>query len=358
MNAYTKALGIAATPAGKGALRLHLNENGAGASPSVLRALQTLTPELIGTYPDYGPALAAVARAYDVPAEWVMLVNGLDEAVQLLAEAGSERARSAPFTGVIVDPCFDMYAAGIVHAGGRVARVAPRPDFAFRVEDILDASVDAQLIYLTDPNNPTGIGLPDGAIDVIARARPNAIIFVDEAYADYAGRSFLPTLRALPSRYPNVVVGRTFSKAHGLAGLRIGALIAAPDLLARVEAMTSPFNVNIAAAVAVEAALSDDAWLRSTVDEARACKDEVYEFCARVGLTCWRSDANFVLIRVGATAADSAAVVDAFAARGILVRDRSAAPGCLGCIRLTTTLMAHTARALRALEEILATRTH
>ena len=357
MNAYTKALGIAATPAGKGALRLHLNENGAGCSPAVLRALQSLTPELVGAYPDYGPAVSAIARAYGVPDDWVLLVNGLDEAVQLLSEAAATTDRPASFSGVVLDPAFDMYAVGIAHAGGRVSRVSPRPGFAFSLDDVLGVSATARLIYLTDPNNPTGIALTDDAIASIATARPGAIVFVDEAYADYAGRSFIPTLRANPSRFANVIVGRTFSKAHGLAGLRIGALIAPPDRLANIEAMTSPFNVNIAAAVAVEAALADTSWLRSTVDEARACKDDVYEFCARVGLTCWRSDANFVLIRVGETAADSAAVVDAMAARGILVRDRSAAAGCLGCIRLTTTLMAHTARALRALEEILASRT-
>jgi len=355
MNSYIQALGIAATTAGKRALRLHLNENTGGCSPAVLQALQRITADQVASYPDYGPAIDAVARRFDVPADWIMLVNGLDEAVSLFSWAAASRGH---FTGVVIDPAFDMYAAGIVHAGGRLSRVAPRPNFAWSLEDVLAASADAQLIYLTDPNNPTGVGLPAGAVEALSAARPNATIFLDEAYADFSGRSFIQTLRSAPERFPNVVVGRTFSKAVGLAGMRIGALIAPPATLAPIEALPSPFNVNIAAAIAVEAALSDPAWIAATVAEAIASKQAVYEFCDRVGLEYWRSEANFVLIRVGPDAAASRTMMEALAARDILVRDRSVAPGCLGCLRITTGLLAHTARCLRALEDILASRTN
>lgn len=350
MNAYTKALGIAATSAGKSHLRLHLNENGAGCSPAVVQALQRITADQLASYPDYGPAIAAIARACNVPDDWIMLVNGLDEAIGLIVQAYCASSRGS---AVILDPAFDMYAVTIRNAGGTLVRVAPDANFGWSLDDVLTASVDARLIFITNPNNPTGISIPDGMIEAIALARPNAIVMVDEAYADFAGRSFLPTLRAEPDRFRNVIVGRTFSKAYGLAGLRVGALIAPPSTLAPVEAVPSPFNVNVAAAVAVEAALSDTAWLASTVAETRAAKEAVYEFCDRVGLTYWRSDANFVLVRVGADAAASAAMTNALAAHGILVRDRSVAAGCAGCIRITTSLLAHTAKCLRALEEIL-----
>ncbi len=357
MNSYLQALGVAATSAGKSALRLHLNENTGGCSPAVLQALQHITADQVSSYPDYTPAIAAVAARFDVPADWIMLVNGLDEAVTLFSSAAALAAGSrAPFTGVVIDPAFDMYAAGIVHAGGRISRVAPRANFAWSLDDVLAASEEATLIYLTDPNNPTGIGLPPGAIESLVAARPGATIFLDEAYADFSGRSFIPTLRSAPDRFRNVVVGRTFSKAFGLAGLRIGALIAPPATLAPIEALPSPFNVNIAAALALPAALSDPGWVASTVAEAAASRTAVYEFCDRHGLEYWRSETNFVLIRVGADAAASRAMVDALAARDILVRDRSVAPGCAGCVRMTTGLVAHTARCLRALEDILASR--
>ncbi len=356
MNAYTQALGIAATPAGKGALRLHLNENTGGCSPAVLDALSRLTPDLIGAYPDYGPAIDAVAAWFGVPTDWVMLVNGLDEGIPLITGARVLGCSGARVRGVVLDPAFDMYPCAVLNAGAELVRVAPRADFALSVNDVLAVAEGPSIIYLTDPNNPTGIGLPAGAIEAIATARPDATVFVDEAYGEFSGRSFIPTLLASPERFANVVVGRTFSKAFGLAGLRIGALIAPPSTLAPIEAMPSPFNVNIAAAVALPAALSDVAWLHSTVREANDSKQAVYEFCDRHGLTYWRSEANFVLIRVGDDAAASLAFVNALGALGILVRDRSAAPGCLGCIRLTTGLVAHTARALRAMEDILASR--
>lgn len=363
MNSYLQALGVAATTDGRRALRLHLNENTGGCSPAVLQALQHITIDQVSSYPDYTPAIAAVAAKFGVPNDWVMLVNGLDEAVSLFASAASHRGTLEPgtsgtFTAVILDPAFDMYAAAIVHAGGRLSRVAPRANFAWSLDDVLAASADATLIYLTDPNNPTGIGLPPGAVEALAEARPEATIFLDEAYADFSGRSFIPTLRAGPERFRNVVVGRTFSKAFGLAGLRIGALIAPPATLAPIEALPSPFNVNIAGAIAVQAALSDPAWVASTVEEAAASKQALYEFCDRHSLDYWRSEANFVLVRVGADADASRTMMEALATRDILVRDRSVAPGCLGCIRITTSLLAHTARCLRALEDILASRTN
>lgn len=355
MNAYTKALGPAATAAGRSSSRLHLNENGVGCSPAVLRALQTMTPDLIASYPDYGPAITAVASAVDVPEDWVMLTNGLDEAISLISAA---RFKGPGAGCVVMAPAFDMYAVSARTFGGDVRIVPAGPGFRFSLDAVLAASVDAALIFVTNPNNPTGVSLPDGFVASLADARPGALIFVDEAYAEYAGRSFLPELRREPGRFRNVVVGRTFSKAYGLAGLRVGALIAPPETLAPIEAIPSPFNVNAAAAVAIPAALSDRAWLDSTVAESRVSKDAIYDWCAGRGLEYWRSDANFVLIRVGPDAAASAAVVDALAARGVLVRDRSAAPGCAGCIRMTAGLVAHTARALRALEDVLASRTN
>ena len=360
MNSYLKALGPAAT-AGTRALRLHLNENGAGCSPAVLQALQRITADQVSSYPNYASAINAVAAYFDVPGDWVMLVNGLDEAVSLVSAAAARRGTLAPgtpgtFAGVILEPAFDMYAAGIQHAGGRISHVAPRPNFEFSIDDVLAASEGARVIYLTDPNNPTGIGLPAGAVDALAAARPDATMFLDEAYADFSGRSFIPTLRGAPEQYRNVVIGRTFSKAFGLAGLRIGALIAPPDTLAPIEALPSPFNVNVAAVVALPAALSDSSWLASTVAEAAASKEAVYEFCDRLGLVYWRSEANFVLVRVADEGESTDAVIEALAARDILVRDRSSAPGCAGCIRITTSLLAHTARCLRALDEILASR--
>lgn len=342
MSTYQRA-----TVTGDG-LRLHLNENTAGCSPAVLRALAALTPDQIASYPDYTSAIDATAAWFGVPRDWVLLVNGLDEGLHLAA------AVSGAGRGVILEPAFEMYATCIEESGGTVVRVPPRDNFAFSLDDVLAASENARLVYLTDPNNPTGLGLPAGAIEAISTARPSATIIVDEAYADFSGRSFIGALRAdTAGRYRNVIVGRTFAKGHGLAALRIGALIARPETLAPLATRQAPYSLNIAATVALEAALSDQRWLASCVGEARASKEAVYDFCGRHGLTYWPSDANFVLVKVGPRSAELVAYL---AALGIFVRDRSTAPGCAGCVRITTGLLAHTARCLRAMEAFYASR--
>lgn len=333
-------------------LRLHLNENTAGCSPAVLKALASLSPDQIAAYPDYARAIDATAAWFGVPRDWILLVNGLDEGLHLASAAAASAGRG--FRGVVLEPAFEMYTACIEESGGAVTRVSPGPGFRFDLDAVIDASREARLVYVTDPNNPTGLGLPAGAIEAIAAARPSATVFVDEAYADFSGRSLISALRGDNSGdLRNVIVGRTFAKGHGLAALRIGALVAHPTTLAPLAHLQAPYSLNVAATVALEAALGDERWLRSCVAESRASKEALYEFCDRHGLGYWRSEANFVLISVG----DEAAVlVEALAAQGIFVRDRSKAPGCAGCVRITAGLLAHTAVCLRAMEAFYASR--
>lgn len=346
MSTYQRA-----TVTGPG-LRLHLNENTAGCSPAVLSAIAALTPDQIGSYPDYSRAIDATAAWFNVPRDGVLLVNGLDEGLHLASASASRRQPG--FRGVVLEPAFEMYGVCIEESGGTIVRVAPWPNFAFSMDDVLAASEDATLIYLTDPNNPTGLGLPAGAVEALAAARPQATIVVDEAYADFSGRSLIGALRDDTSgRLRNVIVGRTFAKGHGLAALRIGALIARPETLAPLAQLQAPYSLNVAAIVGLEAALSDQRWLVSCVEESRASKEALYDFCTRHGLTFWRSEANFVLINVGV---EASALVAALADQGIFIRDRSSAPGCAGCVRITAGLLAHTATCLRAMEAFYASR--
>jgi histidinol-phosphate aminotransferase len=173
-----------------------------------------------------------------------------------------------------------------------------------------------------------------------------AVVFVDEAYADFAGATFVPELPA----FPNVIVGRTFAKAHGLAGLRIGALIGVPDTLVPIRRAIGVYSVNVAAVVALQAALQDSAHVRDSLRQAQESKTLVYAVCDRLGLKYWKSDANFVLVHTGGR---TDRLVDAAAARGVYLRDRGSEPGCAGCIRITAGIVAHTRRGLAVLEEVL-----
>jgi histidinol-phosphate aminotransferase len=147
-----------------------------------------------------------------------------------------------------------------------------------------------------------------------------------------------------------VIVGRTFAKAYGLAGLRLGALVGVPELLDTIRPAIGVYSVNIAAVVAVEAALEDPAFLRDYVRQVHASKALAYAACDRLALQYWPSDANFVLVRVGPAAPR---IVAEAAAKGIYLRDRSNEPGCAGCIRITTGIVEHTRRGLAVLEEVL-----
>ena len=330
-------------------LRLHQNENTGGCSPRVLDALARLRADQIGFYPPYAAATNAVASYLGVPADRVTLVNGLDEGIMALAVAYLRAAIGGPqLESIVPEPAFEIFRFDTAVAGGRLVQVMPRSDFTFPLDDVLAGmSPNTRVVFVTNPNNPTGVGVPLDDIRTIARRVPDgAVVFVDEAYAEFAGESFVPELDA----FPNVVVGRTFSKAFGLAGLRIGCMVGAPDTMDPIRRAIPVYSVNIAAVAAVQAALADRDHLDDYLRQVAESKRMLYAACDRLGLTYWPSRANFVLVCAGDRT--DALVKGAFA-RGIYLRDRSTEPGCAGCLRIATGIVEHTKQALAAMEEIL-----
>ncbi len=336
-------------PAPAAGRRLHLNENTAGCSPAVMAALGALTRQDAAFYPDYGEAIGATARYFGVTPDRVLLTNGLDEGILAVSVAALRGfAAAAPAEAIVVLPAFDMYAACSDAAGGRVIEVEPEPDLSFPADRVLAAlSSRTRLVWLTTPNNPTGQAIGREAIVRIAEAAPDAIVFVDEAYADFSGVTLIgdPVL----DRLPNLVVGRTFAKAHGLAALRAGALVAAPSTLAPLRRIVPPYSVNVAAAAALPAALADTAYYEWYLGEVHASKTLLYAALRRLGVTFWPSAANFVLARF----TDAATLVRRLAERGVCVRDRSADAGCEGCIRMTAGVVDDTRALIAAIEEVL-----
>jgi histidinol-phosphate aminotransferase len=330
-------------------LRLHLNENTGGCSPGVIEAIRRLKPTDISTYPSYPTLVLTIAKYFDVDPEWVLLTNGLDEGILMAAIGHISKARIHDAETIVPTPAFDPYPNSTVAAGAVSVRVPANADLSFPTDAVIRAITPrTRMIFLNTPNNPTGQLIAIEDLKRISEAAPNAIVMIDEAYIEFGGETFLPYVRL----YPNVLVGRTFSKAYGLAGMRVGIVIGQPHALRPVRDVTLPFNINVIALTAVQAALADPEFLPRYAAQVHESRELLYAACRRLGLQYWESAANYVLVRVGETAP----FIEALSARKIHVRDRSKDPATPGCIRITAGIIEHTRAAIEALESVVAMR--
>lgn len=323
-------------------LRLDFNESTAGCSPRVLARLQTLDAESLARYPEREPVEAEVANFLRLDPAEVLLTNGVDEAIHLLCSAYLEPGDEA----LIVVPTFAMYAIFAQAEGARVLEVRAAENFAFPTEALL-AQVHSRtrLIAVANPNNPTGAAVAGDVLIRVAQSAPYAAVLVDEAYFEFHGETLMPRVPHME----NLFVARTFSKAYGLAGLRIGVLAGASRQIAMVRRVASPYNVNSAALAVLPAALQDQEYVIGYVAQVLRNRDRLQLALADLGLHYWPSHANFVLVRVGPAHGE---FVQALRERGILVRDRHSDPGCEGCVRLTVGTDAHTQTLIGALREL------
>ncbi len=340
---------IQGIPSPGSGLRLHLNENTGGCSERVLAAIRALTATDISSYPDYRAPVTACASYFGVDPDWLVLTNGLDEGILMVALAAFARAHDAALEAVIPVPAFDPYLSATHVVNARTIRVPPGQDYAFPLRQVLAAvTPKTRLIFLNTPCNPSGQTISRETIRVICTSAPQAMVVIDEAYVEFAeGGSFLDEL----PKYKNAVLGRTFSKAYGLAGMRIGCLIAHPDTLKPIRAVTPVFNMNVVAIAALQAAVQDTEFLPRYAAQVKESRQRLYDACRRLGLQCWPSEANFVLVRVGDRATE---VMHALAASGVHVRDRSKDPHSPGCIRITAGILGHTDAGIAALEAAVA----
>ena len=327
-------------------LRLDFNENTVGCSPHVLERLRQLSAKDLACYPERAPEEKIVADFLGIPPEDLLLTNGVDEAIHLLCEAYLEPGDEA----FIVVPTYSMYRIYMMMAGAQVICVPADKDFQFPAAAVCDRITPrTRLIAVANPNNPTGSVAPLDELLQIARSAPDAALLIDEAYFEFCGETLLHDRCDLP----NIFVARTFSKAYGLAGLRVGALVGDADQMRAVRRVSSPYNVNAVALACLPAALADQGYIHDYVAEIRVSRSRLERALAASEICFWPSQGNFVLARVGATQAHAAGFVEHMRRRGILVRDRSSDHGCEGCVRITLGLREHTDRLLNALNETL-----
>jgi histidinol-phosphate aminotransferase len=332
--------------AGRTGLRLDFNESTVGCSPRVLARLRSLDSELLARYPEREPIEKEVAAFLGLDPAQVLLTNGVDEAIHLLCSTYLDPGDEA----LIVTPTFAMYAIFAQAEGARVVEVHARNNFTFPEKDLLgQLSPRTRLIAVANPNNPTGAAVAGDVMIQIARAAPQAAMLVDEAYFEFYRETLIDALMDQSRQIENLFVARTFSKAYGLAGLRIGILAGEARQMAMVRRMASPYNVNAAALAILPEALQDQEYVSGYVTQVLSNRDKLQRELGNLGLHYWPSHANFVLVRIGSAHAE---FVRALRDRGILVRDRHTDPGCEGCVRLTVGSDGHTETLIGALHDV------
>lgn len=296
-------------------VKLASNENPLGMSPKAKNAaMQALVN---GTrYPDGAAQVVREAAAVfaGVSPDEVIVGNGSDEILGLIARtvlAPGDRCVYSQYS-------FSVYELSAQECAAQCVEV-PAKDFHVDLEGLLAATdVNTRLIYITNPNNPTGLPLEPAALfNFLERVPEKCVVVLDEAYTDFMNEKLRTDSFAWVKKFPNLLVTRTFSKAYGLAGLRAGFGVANKELIEMMNRIRPPFNMNSAAQAAAVAALEDQAFLKTVVDSNTKERARLAAFFNELGLDQLPSQANFIMVRVGLKAAE---INEAMLRRGVILR--------------------------------------
>jgi histidinol-phosphate aminotransferase len=313
-----------------GKMRLDFNENTVGCSPRVLRGLRAIGADSLAVYPEYEAALPRFAAYFGVSPDEMALTNGTDEAIQLVANTYVNAGDGV----IVLRPSYAMYRFYAQLAGARVVEVNYPANLSFPASALLKKiNARTRAVFVANPNNPTGTSASPAELKSLLRAAPRAAVLVDEAYFEFSGKTVLPWV----ADYPNLFVSRTFSKAFGLAALRLGCLFSRSENMQAIRKGQSPYSVNAVAAALGLAAIREPGYVRKYAAEVLRARALLCRELDELGLRYFPSDANFVLV-------DFAAEADAMRRRlgehEILVRDRSYE--LPGCVRITVGTMEQT----------------
>ena len=295
-------------------VKLASNENPLGMPESARQAMLVAAADL-GRYPDANgfELKEALSARLGVPQDWLTLGNGSNDILELVAHAWLQPGLSAVYSQY----SFQVYELATQETGAR-AIVTPAKDFGHDLPAMRAAiAPDTRGVFIANPNNPTGTFLPAAQIEAFLQSvPPHVVVVLDEAYNEYLEPSLWVDAVAWVKRFPNLVLSRTFSKAYGLAGLRVGYGVAQPALTDLMNRVRQPFNVNSMAQAAAVAALADQPFLqRSRALNAEGIKLLQTTFDA-MGLQYVPSYGNFVLVKVG----DANGVNEKLLKAGVIVR--------------------------------------
>jgi histidinol-phosphate aminotransferase len=298
----------------KGSIKLASNENPLGPSPLAVKAVKEALGGL-NRYPDGSSYYlkAKLSLRLGVPTEMLTLGNGSNEIIELLVRTYLAPGEEA----VMGEPSFAVYPLVVQAAGGVAVRV-PLKDFTHDLSAMAARITEkTRLVFIANPNNPTGTMVTGSAFDAFLKRVPDGVIVcMDEAYFEYvSGPGYPASLQYVEEGWP-VVVLRTFSKIYGLAGLRVGYGVAHPEITAYINRVRQPFNVNSLAQAAALAALDDHVHIKKSLENNAGGLKYLFDEITGLGYECVPTEANFFLIKVG----DGKGVYEALLKKGVIVR--------------------------------------
>jgi histidinol-phosphate aminotransferase len=297
-----------------GKLRLDFNENTVGCAPAVVRALRrTLDADGLARYPEYEEAREILAQYFGVSARELLMTNGIDDAIKLICDTFVDPGDDL----VVPAPTFSMYQFFQAVAAGKTRLVPYDHQMRLPARTIIKAITRrTRWIALANPNNPTGTLIPKDDLRAILRAAPRVVVLVDEAYFDFSCETVLPWVH----EFSNLIVARTFSKGFGLAGVRLGVLIANVELAGLMRRAHAVYPVNSLALVGALEAIRQEDYVRRYAATVRVNRELLCARLEEMGVAYLPSAANFVFVRVGDRAPE---IARRLREQDILVRDWS-----------------------------------
>ncbi len=304
----------------KNSVKIASNENPLGTSPLAIQAIKK-TLKKLNRYPD-GSAFYLknkLSATHGIPTESIVIGNGSNELIELIIRTFIQAGDEA----IISDPSFLIYSITVKASGGKSIIIKLMDDYSYDIKGILRAiNKRTRLIFISNPNNPTGTILKKKDYDLLIKSIPEHVIVVDDAaYREFVvSKEYPDGIGYIKKKVKNLIVLRTFSKLYGLAGLRIGYGITTPELADYIERVRQPFNVNSLAQVAALAALDDRQFVRRTLDNNKAGLDYLYRMLDKINIHFIPTQANFFLVKVSPYMTARQAF-ESLLMKGVIVRD-------------------------------------
>jgi len=300
-------------------VKLASNENPLGMGPAARAAMLAASHDL-GRYPDGNgfELKAAIAKRFSVPTEWITLGNGSNDILELAAHAFLRPGKTSVFS----QHSFAVYALATQATGATAVVVPAAPGLGHDLEAMRGAiTEETAIVWVANPNNPTGTFISAKGLRAFIESVPRqTLIILDEAYTEYLGENDRYNSFDWVASQSNLLVSRSFSKAYGLAGLRIGFGIAQPGITDLLNRVRQPFNVNALAQAAATAALFDEAFLKASFDLNEQGRLQLMQAAADHGLAYIPSWGNFLLVRAGEQADAGMRLYQALLRRGVITR--------------------------------------